>query len=83
MFKCLPVHHCEPSLTALLLSLAPGSLVWSLALVYGGLSSASLAVVTIVTMTTPVMWFPQHRGKVIGFIASGFGLASTGGEDYN
>ena len=79
----MPVYHCEPSLTALLLSLAPSSLVWSLAVVYGCLSSASLAMVTIVTMTAPVMWFPHHRGKVIGFIASGFGLASTGGNDYN
>ena len=34
-----------------------------------------------VTLTMPVTWFPQHRGKVIGFIASGFGLASTGGKD--
>ena len=60
------------------ISLAPDSLVWSLAVVYGSLSSASLAVVTIVTMTAPVMWFPQHRGKVIGFVNSGFGLSSTG-----
>ena len=70
-----------PVLTHLVLEFMSGSadnIVWSLALVYGALSSASLAIVTIVTMTTPVMWFPEHRGKVIGFIASGFGLASTG-----
>ena len=31
-----------------------------------------------VTLTMPVTWFPQHRGKVIGFINCGFGLSSTG-----
>ena len=41
-------------------------------------SSSSLAIITLVTMTLPVTWFPDHRGKVIGFIASGFGLSSTG-----
>ena len=46
--------------------------------VYGMASSASLAIINIVTMTLPVTWFPDHRGKVIGFIASGFGLSSTG-----
>ena len=25
----------------------------------------------------PVSWFPNHRGKVIGFVNGGFGLAST------
>ena len=25
----------------------------------------------------PVTWFPEHRGKVIGFVNGGFGLAST------
>ena len=52
--------------------------VWVLTCVYGMVSSSALALVTIVTMTLPVTWFPDHRGKVIGFIASGFGLSSTG-----
>ena len=26
----------------------------------------------------PVSWFPEHRGKVIGFINCGFGLSATG-----
>ena len=45
--------------------------------VYGVLSSASVALLTLVTKTLPVTWFPEHKGKVIGFIASGFGLSST------
>ena len=52
--------------------------VWVLTCVYGMVSSSALALVTLVTMTLPVTWFPEHRGKVIGFIASGFGLSSTG-----
>ena len=52
--------------------------VWVLTCVYGMVSSSALALVTLVTMTLPVTWFPDHRGKVIGFIASGFGLSSTG-----
>ena len=47
-------------------------------LVYGVISSAAFAILLLVTMTLPVTWFPQHRGKVIGFIAGGFGLSSTG-----
>ena len=55
--------------------------VWVLTCVYGMVSSSALALVTIVTMTLPVTWFPDHRGKVIGFIASGFGLSSTGNNE--
>ena len=54
--------------------------VWVLTCVYGMVSSSSLALITLVTMTLPVTWFPDHRGKVIGFIASGFGLSSTGND---
>ena len=55
--------------------------VWVLTCVYGMVSSSALALVTIVTMTLPVTWFPDHRGKVIGFIASGFGLSSIGNNE--
>ena len=55
--------------------------VWVLTCVYGMVSSSSLAIITLVTMTLPVTWFPDHRGKVIGFIASGFGLSSTGNNE--
>ena len=46
-------------------------------LVYGVLGSSSLAILSLVTMVLPVTWFPNKRGVVIGFIASGFGLSST------
>ena len=47
-------------------------------LTYGMLSSASLSLLTLVTMVLPVTWFPEHRGKVVGLVAGGFGLSSTG-----
>ena len=31
----------------------------------------------LVTTVMPITWFPEHRGKVIGFVNGGFGLAST------
>ena len=31
----------------------------------------------LVTTVMPITWFPDHRGKVIGFVNGGFGLAST------
>ena len=76
-------------LGCLLFTLAPvltyaclitGAPVECLYVAYGMMSSASLAILTLVTMTIPTSWFPKHRGKVIGFIASGFGLSSTGWE---
>ena len=45
-------------------------------LVYGVISNVAFAIILLVNMTLPVTWFPQHRGKVIGFIAGG--LSSTG-----
>ena len=58
--------------------LITGSRVEVIYLVYGVISSAAFAILLLVNMTLPVTWFPQHRGKVIGFIAGGFGLSSTG-----
>ena len=52
----------------------------TLYLVYGVLSSFSINLIMLVTLTMPATWFPQHRGKVIGFVNSGFGLSSTGGQ---
>ena len=52
--------------------------VETLYLTYGMLSSASLSLLTLVTMVLPVSWFPEHRGKVVGLVAGGFGLSSTG-----
>ena len=58
--------------------LVTGAQVECLYVAYGMMSSASLALLTLVTMTLPTSWFPKQRGKVIGIIASGFGLSSTG-----
>ena len=55
--------------------------VWVLTCVYGMVSSSAVCLVTLVSITLPVTWFPDHRGKVIGFIASGFGLSSTGNNE--
>ena len=58
--------------------LVTGARVEAIYLVYGVISSAAFAILLLVNMTLPVTWFPQHRGKVIGFISGGFGLSSTG-----
>ena len=58
--------------------LITGARVEVIYLVYGVISSAAFAILLLVNMTLPVTWFPQHRGKVIGFISGGFGLSSTG-----
>ena len=51
--------------------------VSALAIVYCLLSSASFNVIVLSTLTLPVTWFPDHRGKVIGFINCGMGLGTT------
>ena len=48
-----------------------------LQITYGVLSSFSVNIMMLVTFTLPVTWFPNHRGKVLGFINGGFGLSST------
>ena len=55
--------------------------VWVLTCVYGMVSSSAECLVMLVCTTLPVTWFPDHRGKVIGFIASGCGLSSTGNDN--
>ena len=42
-----------------------------------GILSASSAIMLVVPLTLiPVTWFPDHRGQVIGIVASGFGFSS-------
>ena len=48
-----------------------------LQITYGVLSSFSVNIMMLVTFTLPVTWFPNHRGKVLGFINGGFGLSTT------
>ena len=44
---------------------------------YNSLINDLLPKIFSVTTVMPVTWFPDHRGKVIGFVNGGFGLAST------
>jgi len=46
-------------------------------IVYGMFSSGAISVLVLVTTILPTSWFPNHRGRVVGFISSGFGLSST------
>lgn len=47
-----------------------------LALSYGCLSGAGVNLVIIPLILIPVTWFPDSKGKVVGFISAGFGLSS-------
>ena len=46
-------------------------------IVYGMFSSGAISVLVLVTTILPTSWFPNHRGRVVGLISSGFGLSST------
>ena len=70
------LYTLSPVLTYVCLII--GARVEVIYLVYGVISSAAFAILLLINMTLPVTWFPQHRGKVIGFISGGFGLSSTG-----
>ena len=59
------------------LALVYSTSVELLQITYGVLSSFSVNIMMLVTFTLPVTWFPNHRGKVLGFINGGFGLSST------
>ena len=65
----------SPLLTyACLVTTTPVSVLY---VVYGLLTGFSINIIMLVCLTLPVTWFPDHRGKVIGFICGGFGLSST------
>ena len=49
----------------------------TLSLTYGILSASAANMITLPTMLIPVTWFPEHKGKVIGIITSGYGFSST------
>jgi len=44
---------------------------------YGILSAGSNSILILGTTVLSTSWFPNHRGKVVGFISGGFGLSST------
>lgn len=74
LLGCL-LYFLSPVLTYVcMVTWAP---VETLHLTYGMLSSFAMNIIQLVTLTMPVSWFPEHRGKVIGFINCGFGLSAT------
>ena len=43
---------------------------------YGILGGSATNIIMVPTLLIPVTWFPEHKGKIIGIITSGFGLSS-------
>jgi len=43
---------------------------------YGIIGGSAANMIMVPTLLIPVTWFPDHKGKVIGIVASGFGLSS-------
>ena len=72
IFGCL-MFTIAPFLTYLCLDTS----IPTLSLTYGILSASAANMITLPTMLIPVTWFPQHKGKVIGMITSGYGFSST------
>lgn len=44
---------------------------------YGIFSASAMNMALVPTFLLPTAWFPEHRGKIIGIVQAGFGLAST------
>jgi len=72
IFGCL-LFTMAPFLTYLSLD----TNITTLSITYGTISASAATMITLPTMLIPVTWFPQHKGKVIGIITSGFGFSST------
>ena len=47
-----------------------------LALSYGCVFGTALSLIMLPTILMPVTWYPESKGKVVGFTMSGFGLSS-------
>ena len=43
---------------------------------YGIIGASAANMIMVPTLLIPVSWFPNHKGKVIGVVASGFGFSS-------
>ena len=50
--------------------------VEGLSLAYGAIFGSSFNLIVLPSILMPVTWFPNHRGKVVGFTMSGMGLSS-------
>ena len=44
---------------------------------HGILGASAANMIMVPTLLIPVTWFPDHKGKVIGIITSGYGFSST------
>ena len=67
------VFTIAPLLTYLTLNTNVAGITFS----YGVLSASAANICVVPTLLIPVTWFPDHKGKVIGFITSGYGFSST------
>jgi len=72
IFGCL-VFTVAPLLTYFTLNTNIAGITFS----YGILGASAVNIIMVPTLLIPVTWFPNHKGKVIGFITSGFGFSST------
>ena len=50
--------------------------VEGLSLAYGVIFGSSFNLIVLPSILMPATWFPNHRGKVVGFTMSGMGLSS-------
>ena len=67
------VFTIAPLLTYLTLNTNVAGITFS----YGVLSASAANICLVPTFIIPVTWFPDHKGKIIGFITSGYGFSTT------
>jgi len=72
MFACLAF-----TLGIFLTYFALDSSLTAISFTYGIIIASAANLITLCTMLIPVTWFPEHRGKVLGVVTSGYGLSST------
>ena len=71
VFGCV-LFTLGPLLTYLTLDTNLAGITFS----YGVLGGSGANMVMVPTLLIPVTWFPEHKGKVIGLITSGYGFSS-------
>jgi len=72
IFGCM-LFTSAPFFTYFTLSTNVASITFS----YGIIGASAVSIIMVASLLIPVTWFPNHKGKVIGFITSGFGFSST------
>ena len=71
VFGCL-LFTLGPLITYLTLDTNLAGITFS----YGILGGSGANMIMVPTLLIPVTWFPEHKGKVIGLITSGYGFSS-------